>query len=60
MKKINNLEIMSLIVIISISLHSCINITLLKNNTGIDSWLASLISIILGFITIYLFIYICQ
>ena len=60
MKKINNLEIMSLIIIISISLHSCINITLLKNNTGIDSWLASLLSIILGFIPIYLFIYISK
>ena len=60
MKKINNLEIMSLIIIISISLYSCINITLLKNNTGIDSWLASLLSIILGFIPIYLFIYISK
>ena len=60
MKKINNLEIMSLIIIINISLYSCINITLLKNNTGIDSWLTSLLSIILGFIPIYLFIYISK
>lgn len=60
MKKINNLEVSSLVVIISISLYSCINITLLKNNTGIDSWLTTIIANLIGLIPLCMLLYISK
>ena len=60
MKKISNLEVSSLVVIICVSLYSCINITLLKNNTGIDSWLTTLIANVIGLIPVLILLYISK
>ena len=60
MKKISYLELSSLLLSILISFNLGINIYLLKNNTGIDSWLTIIIAYIIGFIPLLLTIYIAN
>jgi len=60
MKKISYLELASLILIIVISMYSGININILKEDTGVNSWIAVILSYIIGFIPVLLIIYISK
>lgn len=60
MKKISYLELSSLILIIVISMYSGININILKEDVGINSWIAVILSYIIGFIPVLLIIYISK
>ena len=58
MKKISYLELSSLILTITISFNLGINLYILKNNTGINSWLTIIISYIIGLIPLLITLYI--
>ncbi len=58
MKKVSTLELASLILIEIISLNSGINLTILKESVGINSWIAIILSYIIGFIPVLLILYI--
>ena len=58
MKKISNLSLLSFIEVITITMYFDTSIYILKQNIGINSWLAVIISSILGFIPLLLTIYI--
>ncbi len=58
MKKINNFEISSLIVIITVTLYAGINLGILKECTGINSWFTVIISNIIGIIPLLMYLYI--
>ena len=60
MKKISYLELSSLLLSIIITFNLGINIYLLKNNTGIDSWLTIIITYIIGLIPLLLTLYIAN
>ena len=60
MKKISYIELAALILIEVITLNSGININILKEGTGIDSWIAAILSYFIGFITIILVLYIAN
>ena len=58
MKKISYIELSSVLLCIIISFHSGITINILKNQTGIDSWISIILSYIIGIIPILLTLYI--
>ena len=58
MKKISYLELSSIFLTIIISLNTGINIYILKQAVGINSWIAILISYIIGIIPLLLILYI--
>ena len=60
MKKISYLELASLTLTIIISFNLGINLYFLKNNTGIDSWITIIHSYIIGFIPLFLTLYISK
>ena len=60
MKKISYLELASLIIIEIVTMYSGINITILKEGTGINSWLTIIIAYIIGFIPLLIIIYIAN
>ena len=60
MKKISYLELASLIIIEIVTMYSGINITILKEGTGINSWLTIIITYIIGFIPLLIIIYIAN
>lgn len=60
MKKISYLELSSILLSIIISFNLGINLYLLKNNTGIDSWLTIIIAYLIGLIPLFLTIYIAN
>lgn len=58
MKKISTLELSAIILIIIISLNSGINITILKDAVGINSWISLILAYIIGIIPLLLILYI--
>ena len=60
MKKINNLEFSSLIIIIMISMYSGININIIKNANNINGWICIIISNIINIIPILIYLYIAK
>lgn len=58
MKKISCLEFSSLIIVEVVTMLAGINMTILKEDAGINSWISALIAYIIGFIPILLVIYI--
>lgn len=58
MKKISNLEISSLLIIITVTMCLGININILQENTDINGWISFIISNILGVIPLLLYLYI--
>lgn len=60
MRKISNLEFLSLIVIILISTFSGININIIKNSNGINGWISVLLSYFIGIIPLLLYLYISK
>ena len=58
MKKISYLEASSLLLTIIITFNLGVNLYLLKNNTGIDSWLTILLAYLIGLIPLSLTLYI--
>lgn len=58
MKKISYLAISSLIIIEIVTLNLGINLNILKQSVGINSWLTVIIAYILGLIPLFLIIYI--
>ncbi len=58
MKKISYLELSSIFLVILITFNSGINLFLIKNTSGIDSWLSIIIGYIIGLIFLLLTIYI--
>lgn len=60
MKKISYLELGSLIIIELVTMLAGINMTILKNGAGVNSWLSAIIAYILGFIPILFIIYIAS
>ena len=58
MKKISYLELSSLVLTIIISFNLGINLYFLKNSTGIDSWITIIASYLIGFIPLFLILYI--
>ena len=57
MRKVNNYEIISLLMFINITMYLGININIIKTTTGVNAWLTVLISNIIGFIPLILFLY---
>lgn len=60
MKKISNLEISSLVVIITVTMYAGINIDLIKEITNTNAWISVIISNIIGLIPLLLYLYICN
>lgn len=60
MKKVNNFEIISLLMFINITMYLGININIIKTTTGVNSWITVILSNILGFIPLILFLYIAN
>lgn len=60
MRKVNNYEIISLLMFINITMYLGININIIKTTTGVNAWLTVLISNIIGFIPLILFLYIAN
>ena len=60
MRKVNNYEIISLLMFINITMYLGININIIKITTGANAWLTVLISNIIGFIPLILFLYIAN
>lgn len=60
MKKINTLGLSSIMVFMMVNMYSGINLTLIKNTTGINALLAVLLSNIIGLIPLLLFFYISK
>ena len=60
MKKISYLELAAIILTEVISLYSGINFLILKESTGINSWLSVILSYIIGFIPLLLILYIAN
>lgn len=58
MKKISYLELASLIIIQVVTMFSGINITILKEGSGINSWLTAIILYLIGFIPLLIILYI--
>lgn len=58
MKKISYLELASLVIIQTVTTFFGISISILKESAGINSWLSSLISYIIGLIPILMILYI--
>lgn len=58
MKKISYLELASLIIIQTVTTFFGISISILKESSGVNSWLSAIISYILGFIPIIMIIFI--
>ena len=58
MKKISHIELSSLLLCIIITFNSGLTLNIIKNNLGIDSWIAILLSYIIGIIPIIIIIYI--
>ena len=58
MKKISTYELASIIIVQIVTMFSGINITILKEGSGINSWLSIIITYILGIIPILLIMYI--
>ena len=58
MKKISTFELASIIIVQVVTMFSGINITILKEGSGINSWLSIIITYILGIIPILLILYI--
>lgn len=60
MKKISYLELSSILLCIIISFNCGINLSIIKNDCHIDSWIAVILSYIIGFIPLLLTIYIAS
>lgn len=60
MKKISNLELGSLVIIEVVTMFAGINMTILKEGAGLNSWLSALISYIIGFIPVLLVLYLAN
>ena len=60
MKKISTFELASIIIVQVVTMFSGINITILKEGAGINSWLSIIITYILGIIPILLILYIAN
>ena len=58
MKKINNLELASLIFIQMVTMDLGININIIKNSTGVNGWIVIILSFIIGIIPLSLYMYI--
>jgi len=58
MKKISYLELSSIVLTVIISFNLGINLYILKNNTGINSWISIIIAYLIGIIPLTLTIYI--
>ena len=58
MKKISNLEISSLVVIITVTMYAGINIDLIKEVTNTNGWIAVILSNFIGIIPLLLYLYI--
>lgn len=58
MKKISYLELASLVIIQTVTTFFGISVSILKEGTGVNSWLSALISYIIGFIPLLIIIYI--
>ena len=58
MKKISYLELASIIIIQTVTTFFGISVSILKEGSGINSWLSALISYIIGFIPLLIIIYI--
>ena len=60
MKKISNLEISSLVVIITVTMYAGINIDLIKEVTNTNGWIAVIISNIIGLLPLLIYLYIAN
>lgn len=60
MKKINNTEIASLILIQTVTLYSGINLNIIKNSTGVNSWFTILLADIISIIPLLMYLYISK
>ena len=60
MKKISYLELASIIIVQVVTMFSGINITILKESSGINSWLSIILTYILGIIPLILILYIAN
>ena len=60
MKKISYLELASIIIVQVVTMFSGINITIVKEGSGINSWLSITITYILGIIPLLLILYIAN
>lgn len=58
MKKISNLEISSLLIIITVTMCLGININILQENTDVNGWISLVISHVIGFIPLLIYLYI--
>lgn len=58
MKKISNMQFGSLLIILMVIMNSEINKIILLNNTGVNSWITLIITYIIGFIPLSIFIFI--
>lgn len=60
MKKISYLELSSLVLAIILAFDSGINIYILKNEAGIDSWISTIIAYLIGIIPLLIVLYIAN
>ena len=58
MKKTSYLELSTIVITILTTFNSKINLYIIKNNTGIDSWLTIILSYIIGIVPLFIIIYI--
>ncbi len=58
MKKISNIELGSLLILLMVTMNSEINRSLLLKNTGINTWITLIIAYLIGLIPLSLYMYI--
>lgn len=58
MKNISYIELSSIVLVIIVTFYSGINLNILKQDVGINSWIAVIISYVIGFIPLFLNMYI--